>query len=108
MEYANLMSKLGNELLTVKEKKLFTEILIGKNIKNVDDDFLWYKGGLTGFVLTSALCRQRKDGSQISVSVFVADDAGGELYWMRNIFNDFVTSIAKDSAFRKKVKELAS
>lgn len=105
-EYANLMFKLGNELLTEREKQLFSDILIGKSIKNEDDNFFWYKGGSTGFVLTSALYKQRKNRSQISVSLFIADDTGGELYWVRNILNNFVTSIANDSNFREKVKTL--
>jgi len=39
-QYADLMFRLGKELLTQKEKELFSEILIGKNSK---DDFFGLK-----------------------------------------------------------------
>src|SRR5699024_9844193 len=39
-QYAELMYRLGKELLTQKEKELFSEILIGKNSK---DDFFGLK-----------------------------------------------------------------
>jgi D-alanyl-D-alanine carboxypeptidase len=103
-QYADLMIRLGNELLTKREKNLFSEILIGEKVKNHRDDYLWYKGGSTLFVLTSALYKESQD-TTTSVSVFIKDDTGGELYWIRNAFNDFVISIATDQVFRKKVKE---
>lgn len=106
-QYADLMYRLGKDLLTEKEKELFSEILIGEKIKGDHDDYFWYKGGSTLFVLTSALYKESQD-SVISVSLFIGDDTGGELYWIRNIFNDFVISIATDKNFRKKTKELAS
>lgn len=106
-QYANLMYKLGKQLLTDKEKELFNDIFIGEKFKNTGDDYLWYKGGSTMFVLTSALFKESKD-STISVSVFIKDDSGGELYWIRNIFNDFVISIAQDPEFRKKIKDIVS
>lgn len=105
-QYADLMLRLGKELLTEKEKELFSEILIGKNIRNNQDDYFWYKGGATPYVITSALYNESHN-TTISVSLFIEDDTGGELYWIRNIFNDFVISIATDAEFRKKVKELA-
>lgn len=104
-QYADLMIRLGNELLTKKEKDLFSEILNGEKIKNFNDDYLWYKGGSTLFVLTSALYKEAQD-ARISLSLFIKDDTGGELYWIRNVFNDFVISIATDIEFRKKVKEM--
>jgi len=106
-QYADLMLRLGKELLTKKEKDLFSEILIGKNVKNGQDDYFWYKGGATPYVITSALYKESQD-TTISVSLFIEDDKGGELYWIGNIFNDFVVSVATDTEFRKKVKELAS
>lgn len=106
-QYADLMFRLGKELLTKKEKELFSEIIIGDKLKNDDDHYLWYKGGSTMFVLTSALYKESEDIT-ISASVFIKDDTGGELYWIRNIFNDFVISIATDTEFRKMVKEIAS
>lgn len=106
-QYADLMFKLGRELLSKREKELFSEILLGKNIKSHSDDYLWYKGGSTMFVLTSALYKESQN-TTTSVSLFMKDDTGGELYWIRNIFNDFVISIATDMVFREKVKELAN
>lgn len=106
-QYADLMFRLGEELLTEKEKKLFSEILIGKNLKNDQDDYFWYKGGATLSVITSALYKETEDRT-IAVSLFVGDNTGGELYWIRNIFNDFVISVATDPEFSKKVKKLAS
>lgn len=104
-QYADLMIRLGNELLTKNEKDLFSEILIGEKLKSSSDDYLWYKGGSTLFVLTSALYKESQDNT-ISVSLFIKDDTGGELYWIRNVFNDFVISLATDIEFRKKVKEV--
>ncbi len=106
-EYADLMYKLGQELFTEKEKDLFSEILVGRSIKDEQDDYFWYKGGSTLFVLTSALYKESQD-NDMSISLFLRDDTGGDLYWIRNIFNDFVISIVKDADFRKKVKELGS
>lgn len=106
-QYADLMFRLGKELLNKKEKELFSKILIGENLKDDGDDYFWYKGGSTMFVLTSALYRESKE-TNVSVSLFIKDDTGGELYWISNIVNDFVKSIATDAEFRKKVKELVN
>lgn len=105
-QYTDLMLRLGKELLTKKEKKLFSEIVIGKSVKSDKDDYFWYKGGATPYVLTSALYKESQD-TTISVSLFIEDDKGGDLYWIRTIFNDFVISVATDTEFRKKVKEMA-
>lgn len=105
-QYADLMFRLGKELLTQKEKELFSEILIGKNSKD-DCDYFWFKGGSTMFVLTSALYKESKNNT-VAVSLFIKDDTGGELYWIRNIFSDFVKSIATDLEFREKVKKMAN
>lgn len=105
-QYADLMCRLGKELLTEKEKKLFSEILIGENLKDEKDDYFWFKGGSTLFVLTSALYKVSKNET-VSVSLFIKDDTGGELYWISNILTDFVKSIATDLDFREKVKEIA-
>lgn len=106
VDYADLMCKLGKELLSIKEKELFNEVLIGKSIKDDQDDFFWYRGGATLFVLTSALYRERGDHS-VSVSLFMRDDKAGEIYWIKNILNSFIFSIATDHDFRNRVKELA-
>lgn len=106
-QYADLMFRLGKELLTQKEKNLFSEILIGKNSKDDGDDYFWFKGGSTMFVLTSALYKESKNNT-VAVSLFIKDDTGGELYWIRNIFSDFVKSIATDLDFREKVKKMAN
>lgn len=106
-QYSDLMFKLGENLLTIEEKELFSEIVLGNSLKDDKDDYFWYKGGATLFVMTSALYKESHDNT-ISVSLFIEDDTGGELYWIRNIFNDFVLSIATDVEFRKKVKELAN
>jgi len=103
-QYADLMFRLGKELLTQKEKELFSEILIGENSK---DDYFWFKGGSTIFVLTSALYKETKNNT-VAVSLFIKDDTGGELYWIRNIFSDFVKSIATDLEFREKVKKMTN
>lgn len=106
-QYADLMFRLGKELLTHKEKKIFSEILIGKGSKDEGDDYFWFKGGSTMFVLTSALYKESKN-TTVSVSLFIKDDTGGELYWIRNILSDFVKSIATDLEFREKVKKMAN
>lgn len=106
-EYADLMFRLGNEIFNKEEKELFSEILIGKNIKDNQDDFFWYKGGATLFVLTSALYKE-KDGYSIAVSLFIRDDKAEASYWIQSIFNNFVKSIATDVEFRKMVKEIAN
>lgn len=106
-QYADLMFRLGEKLLTIEEKELFSEIVLGNSLKNDKHNYFWYKGGATLFVMTSALYKKSHDDT-ISVSLFIEDDTGGEFYWIRNIFNDFVLSIATDAEFRKKVKELAN
>lgn len=106
-QYADLMCRLGKELLTEKEKDLFSEILIGENFQDDEDDYFWFKGGSTMFVITSALYKESKNAT-VSVSLFIKDDTGGELYWIRNILTDFVKSIAKDLEFREEVKEMAN
>lgn len=106
-QYADLMFRLGKELLTQKEKELFSEILIGKNSKDDGDNYFWFKGGSTMFVLTSALYKE-SNNNIVAVSLFIKDDTGGELYWIRNIFSDFVKSIATDLEFREKVKKMAN
>lgn len=67
-------NELGRNLLTEKEKDLFSEIVIGKKIKSDKDAYFWYKGGATMFVLTSALYREYHDNA-ISVSLFIEDDS---------------------------------
>lgn len=106
-QYADLMFRLGKGLLTKKEKELFSEIHLGEKLKDDVDDYFWYKGGSTMFILTSALYKESKE-TTISVSVCIKDDTGEELYWIRNTFNDFVKSIATDMKFRKMAMEIAN
>src|SRR5699024_3049950 len=101
-QYADLLLRLGQELLTENEKELFSEIVIGENIKEDQESYFWYKGGSTPYVLTSALYKEYQDHS-IAVSVFIEDDTGEETYWINRIFNDFVINIATDSAFRQNL-----
>lgn len=103
-QYADLMLKLGNKLLTKKEKELFSEVVLGESVKGNSADYLWYKGGSTMFVLTFTLYKEFQDNTT-SVALFIKNDTGGELYWIRNILRDFVVSIALDIEFREKVKE---
>lgn len=106
-QYADLMLKLGNKLLTKKEKELFSEVVLGESVKGNSADYLWYKGGSTMFVLTFALYKEFQDNTT-SVALFIKNDTGGELYWIRNILRDFVVSIALDIEFREKVKDQLS
>jgi len=102
-QYSNLMIRLGNELLTKSEKELFNEIVLGQKIKEKQDDYFWYKGDSTPFVITSAIYKDSKN-EIISVSLFIKDDQGMDLIWISNTFNDFIQSIVTDMEFRKMVK----
>lgn len=104
-EYADLMFRLGKEILNKEEKALFSLILIGEKIKGKHDDFFWYKGGSTLFVLTSALYKENAEHT-IAISLFMRDEKAEDSYWIRNIFNNFLFSIATDIDFRSKVKSI--
>src|SRR5699024_11790813 len=54
-QYADLMCRLGKELLTKEEKNLFSEILIGENFKENIDDYFLLNGGSTLYLFNSAL-----------------------------------------------------
>ncbi|ENH96364.1 D-alanyl-D-alanine carboxypeptidase [Gracilibacillus halophilus YIM-C55.5] len=102
-EYCDLLYRIGNDLLNKKEKKLFSDIVLGESTKQGNDRYFWYKGGATLFVLTSALYRETQD-SNISVSLFIQDNKSEDLYWIRGIFNQFILNVAKDDQFRERVK----
>ncbi|SHH99146.1 serine hydrolase [Virgibacillus chiguensis] len=104
-DYVDLMYKLGKEILSDEEKKLFSEILIGENIKGNQDNYFWYKGGATPFVLTSSLYKENAEHS-IVISLFMRDEKAEDSYWIQNVFNNFIFSIATDIDFKNKVKSI--
>lgn len=101
-EYSKLMLRFYKDLLTVKEKKIFDEILIGRHLIKEKDHCFWFKSGATPFVLTSALFKGSSDNS-IAISLFINDERASNSYWIQNIFNDFVIMLAKDKKFRDKL-----
>lgn len=104
-EYADLMYQLGQGLLNTEEKRLFDSLLLGDSVKQDGDQFFWFKGGATLFMLTSALYKESNNQS-LSLSVFIEDEEANNTYWMRNAFNSFVISIAKDEDFRNQLKKV--
>lgn len=101
-EYSKLMLRFYKDLLTVKEKEMFDNILFGRNLIEEKDHCFWFKSGATPFVLTSALLKGSSDNS-IAISLFINDKRASNSYWIQNIFNDFVVMLAKDKKFREKL-----
>lgn len=103
--YARLMINLKEKFLDEEERALFNKILLGETVKHHSDQYFWYKGGSTPFVLTSALYKENENES-ISISLFISDKKAEDTYWISNVFNDFMISLANDREFREKFKRM--
>ncbi|OLP63446.1 hypothetical protein BACPU_32420 [Bacillus pumilus] len=103
-QYAHFMKRLHDELLTPEEKSLFSQIVLGQTMMTESDQYVWYKGGATQFVLTSALYRKTDNGS-MSISFFINDPKAKYTYWIENIFNEFVVTLSIDQSFRKRLEQ---
>ncbi|PRS26631.1 serine hydrolase [Bacillus pumilus] len=101
-QYAHLMKRLQDELLTTEEKSLFSQIVLGETFKKETDQYLWYKGGATLFVFTAALYR-RTDTSSISISLFINDPKANNSHWIEGVFNEFMLTAAVDQNFRQRL-----
>ncbi|WP_244858684.1 hypothetical protein [Bacillus safensis] len=101
-QYAQFMKRLQDELLTIEEKSLFSQIVLGETLKKETDQYLWYKGGATLFVFTGALYR-RTDTSSISISLFINDLKANNSHWIGGVFNEFMLTAAVDQNFRQRL-----
>lgn len=103
-QYVDFLLRLEKELLTNEQKALFSQIVLGEQMKKSQDYYVWFKGGATLYVATGALLKKSKQES-IAVSLFIKDDSGLDMYWISRVYNDFIQSVAFDPAFRNAVKE---
>nr|WGD98153.1 hypothetical protein P5627_02390 [Bacillus safensis] len=101
-QYAQLMKRLHDELLTTEEKSLFSQIVLGETLKKETDQYFWYKGGATLFVFTAALYR-KTDTSSISISIFINDPKANNSHWIGEVFNEFMLTAAVDQNFRQRL-----
>ncbi|MGE6632440.1 serine hydrolase [Bacillus sp. NPDC077027] len=101
-QYAHFMKRLHDELLTTEEKSLFSQIVLGETVKTESDQYVWYKGGATLFVFTSALYR-KTDTESISISLFINDPKAKNSHWIGEIFNEFMVTVAMDRTFRQRL-----
>ncbi|MEH7803428.1 MULTISPECIES: serine hydrolase [Bacillus] len=101
-QYAHLMKRLQDELLTTEEKSLFSQIVLGETFKKETDQYLWYKGGATLFVFTAALYR-RTETSSISITLFINDPKANNSHWIEEVFNEFMLTAAVDQHFRQRL-----
>ncbi|MDQ0815555.1 D-alanyl-D-alanine carboxypeptidase [Bacillus pumilus] len=101
-QYAQFMKRLHDELLTIEEKSLFSQIVLGETLKTEKDQYIWYKGGSTLFVFTAALYR-KTDTSSISISLFINDTKANHSHWVGEVFNEFMLTVAVDQNFRHRL-----
>ena len=101
-DYAKLMYQLGkSENWTAEDKQLMDD-LIGFLDYQKSGSRLWYKGGSTLFIITSA--SYRSNGSEdISFAFFIEDMSALELIWMKEKYNEFIKAFLEDHLFRTKV-----
>ncbi|WP_144680481.1 serine hydrolase [Bacillus altitudinis] len=101
-QYAHFMKRLQDELLTTEEKRLFSQIVLGEILKTETDQYIWYKGGSTLFVVTAALYR-KTDTSTISISLFINDLKAENSHWMGEVFDEFILTVVADQNFRQRL-----
>jgi len=101
-DYAKLMYELGTtERLTVEAKQLLDDLMgIERYLK--DGIRVWYKGGATLFVSTSAVFK-KVDSENISFTFFVEDMIGVENIWIQKNYNEFIKNFLDNHLFRTKV-----
>ncbi|MFB7302534.1 serine hydrolase [Heyndrickxia sporothermodurans] len=102
-EYANLMNQLGNSNKLTREEKQLLDKIMGFSKSN--EERLWFKGGSTPFVLTSALYKNA-NAESFSLAVFIEDYSRLEILWIQKIFKKFLTALLEDPSFRKKAIEM--
>ncbi|EON73620.1 serine hydrolase [Lysinibacillus sphaericus] len=101
-DYAKLMYQLGkSEKLTTVDKQLLDD-LMGFTDYEKSGKRLWYKGGATLFVLTSAGFRSN-DSENISFSFFIEDMSALETIWIEKKYNEFIKAFLEDNLFRTKI-----
>ncbi|MBY6276037.1 serine hydrolase [Symbiobacterium thermophilum] len=100
--YAELMYRLGeSDVLSAEEKELLYEIMGWKDFKATGER-LWYKGGSTAFVLTSALFKSDNTES-LAFSFFIEDMSRLNILWIKDLYKPFIQAFLEDKKFRKKV-----
>ena len=101
-DYAKLMYQLGkSKKLTTEDKQLLDD-LMGFADYQKSGYRLWYKGGSTLFILTSAGFRSN-DSENISFSFFIEDMSALETIWIEKKYNEFIKAFLDDYLFRTKV-----
>lgn len=101
-DYANFMYQLGeSKKLTTEDKQLLDD-LMGFADYQKDRIRMWYKGGSTLFISTSASYRS-KESENISFTFFIEDMSGMENIWIQKNYNEFLKSFLDDHLFRTKV-----
>lgn len=101
-DYAKLMYQLGeSENLTAADKQLLDDLMGFANYQK-DGIRMWYKGGSTLFVSTSAVFRSNYS-ENISFAFFIEDMSGMENIWIGMKYNEFVKAFLDDQLFRTKV-----
>jgi D-alanyl-D-alanine carboxypeptidase len=88
-------------VLSAEEKELLDEMMGFKYFKATGDR-LWYKGGSTAFVLTSAVFKSDKTES-LSFSFFIEDMSRLDILWIKDLYKPFIKAFLEDEEFREKV-----
>ncbi|WP_313890796.1 serine hydrolase [Psychrobacillus sp.] len=107
LDYAKLMHQLGKSIKLDKEDKQLLDDLMGFSDYQISGERLWYKGGNTLFILTSAFYRSN-DSEDISFSFFIEDMSALETIWIEKKFNEFIKAFLDDHLFRTKVLSVLS
>jgi D-alanyl-D-alanine carboxypeptidase len=100
--YAELMYRLGERrVLSAEEKELLDEIMGFTDFKATGER-LWYKGGSTAFVLTSAVFKSDKTES-VTFSFFIEDMSRLDILWIKDLYKPFIKAFLEDEEFREEV-----
>lgn len=99
--YARLMYELGTtERITVEAKQLLDDLMgVERYLK--DGIRVWYKGGSTLFVSTSAVYK-KDDSENIAFAFFIEDMIGVENIWIQKNYNEFIKAFLDNHLFRTK------
>ncbi|MCY8106122.1 serine hydrolase [Bacillus mojavensis] len=99
--YASLMYRLGTgDLLSEVEKGLLDEITGQPNPQA--ENRIWYKGGSTLFVMTSAIFKETASDS-ISLAFFIEDMNRLDMLWIDHVYQPFLQKITTEPLFRQQL-----
>ncbi|MBY8911470.1 class A beta-lactamase-related serine hydrolase [Bacillus sp. YC2] len=101
--YARLMYRLGTgDLLSESEKDILDEITGPLNPQ--DKTRIWYKGGSTLFVMTSAVFKET-DSDSLSLAFFIEDMTRLDMLWIDHVYQAFLQKLINDTSFRHQLIE---